>query len=154
MAQEFGDSSYRAFVQLKDKIKKYDEMIFFFKAATSEPNEILSSFKRFKKEYNINGFIKEKYELGTVEKGKVYFTIHNLELWHMLRDAKTKGLKIGQDIGFISHNDDIIKEIIFDGISTFSTDFALMGRKAADFVLKRKKIQEIIPTILVDRNSL
>lgn len=154
VAQEFGDSSYRAFVQLKDKIVQYNEMVFFFKPWTAEPNDILSSFKKFRKEYNINGLIKEEYELGSVEKGKVYFTIHNFELYEMLRDAKRKGFKIGEDIGFISHNDDIIKEIIFDGITTFSTDFAQMGKKAADFVLKRKKIQEIIPTILVDRNSL
>ncbi|MNQ68751.1 hypothetical protein D3C85_833150 [compost metagenome] len=72
----------------------------------------------------------------------------------MLKDSKIKGFKIGKDIGFISHNDDIVKEIIFDGVTTFSTDFAEMGKKAANFVLNRKKIQEIIPTVLIDRNSL
>jgi DNA-binding transcriptional regulator YhcF (GntR family) len=154
VAQEFGDSSYNAFVQLKDKIKKYDEIIFFFKPSSAEPDEILNSFKRFMKDYDIKGVIKEEYVSGSLEKGKVYFTIHNLELWEMLKDSKIKGLKIGKDIGFISHNDDIVKEIIFDGVTTFSTDFSEMGKKAANFVLNRKKIQEIIPTILVDRNSL
>lgn len=154
VAQEFGDSSYNAFVQLKDKIKKYDEIIFFFKPSSAEPDEILNSFKRFMKDYKIKGVIKEEYVSGSLEKGKVYFTIHNLELWEMLKDSKVKGLKIGTDIGFISHNDDIVKEIIFDGVTTFSTDFAEMGKKAANFVLNRKKIQEIIPTVLVDRNSL
>ncbi|MBF4485422.1 MULTISPECIES: GntR family transcriptional regulator [unclassified Flavobacterium] len=154
VAQEFGDSSYNAFVQLKDKIKKYDEIIFFFKPSSAEPDEILNSFKRFMKDHDIKGVIKEEYVSGSLEKGKVYFTIHNLELWEMLKDSKIKGLKIGTDIGFISHNDDIVKEIIFDGVTTFSTDFSEMGKKAANFVLHRKKIQEIIPTILVDRNSL
>jgi DNA-binding transcriptional regulator YhcF (GntR family) len=154
VAQEFGDSSYNAFVQLKDKIKKYDEIIFFFKPSSAEPDEILNSFKRFMTDHDIKGVIKEEYVSGSLEKGKVYFTIHNLELWEMLKDSKIKGLKIGTDIGFISHNDDIVKEIIFDGVTTFSTDFSEMGKKAANFVLHRKKIQEIIPTILVDRNSL
>lgn len=154
VAQEFGDSSYNAFVQLKNKIKKYDEIIFFFKPSSAEPDEILNSFKRFMKDYNIKGVIKEEYISGSLERGKVYFTIHNLELWAMLKDSKIKGLKIGTDIGFISHNDDIVKEIIFDGVTTFSTDFSEMGKKAANFVLNREKIQEIIPTILVDRNSL
>jgi DNA-binding transcriptional regulator YhcF (GntR family) len=154
VAQEFGDSSYKAFVQLKEKIEKYEEVIFFFKPWTAEPRAILDSFKRFLKDHNIRGVIKEEYEVGSLEKGKVYFTIHNLELWEMLKDSKIKGFKIGKDVGFISHNDDIIKEIIFGGISTFSTDFAQMGRKAADFVLRRNKIQEIIPSLLVDRNSL
>ena len=154
VAQEFGDSSYNAFVQLKDKIKKYDGIIFFFKPSSAEPDEILNSFKRFMKDYDIKGVIKEEYVSGSLEKGKVYFTIHNLELWEMLKDSKIKGLKIGSDIGFISHNDDIVKEIIFDGVTTFSTDFSEMGKKAANFVLNRKKIQEIVPTVLVDRNSL
>jgi DNA-binding LacI/PurR family transcriptional regulator len=154
VAQEFSDSSYNAFVQLKDKIKKYDEIVFFFKPSSVQPVDILNSFKRFMKDYNINGVIKEKYVTGSLEKGKVYFTIHNLALWEMLKDSKIKGFEIGKDIGFISHNDDIVKEIIFDGVTTFSTDFAAMGKKAADFVLNRKKIQEIIPTILIERNSL
>jgi len=154
VVQEFGDSSYKAFVQLKDKIKKYDEIVFFFKPSSAEPNEILESFKRFMKDYDINGVIKEGYESGSLEKGKVYFTIHNLELWEMLKDTKLKGFKLGTDIGFISHNDDIVKEIIFDGVTTFSTDFAAMGKKAADFVLNRKKTQEVIPTVLINRNSL
>lgn len=154
IVQEFGDSSYRSFVQLKDKIMKYDEIVFFFKPSSAEPNEILESFKRFMKDYNINGVIKQEYESGSLEKGKVYFTIHNLELWAMLKDCKAKGFKLGEDIGFISHNDDIVKEIIFDGVTTFSTDFSEMGSKAADFVLNRNKIQEIIPTVLINRNSL
>lgn len=154
VVQEFGDSSYKAFAQLADKIKKYDEIVFFFKPSSAEPNEILESFKRFMKDYNIKGVIKQEYEPGSLEKGKVYFTIHNLELWEMLKDTKLKGFKIGQDIGFISHNDDIVKEIIFDGVTTFSTDFAKMGRRAAEFVLDRDKTQEVIPTVLIERNSL
>lgn len=154
VVQEFGDASYKAFVQLKDKIKKYDEIVFFFKPSSAEPNEILESFKRFMADYDINGVIKEEYESGSLEKGKVYFTIHNLELWEMLKDTKLKGFKLGRDIGFISHNDDIVKEIIFDGVTTFSTDFAAMGKRAAEFVLDRKTTREVIPTVLINRNSL
>lgn len=154
IVQEFSESSYKAFEQLKDKIKKYDQMVFFFKPSTAEPSEIFLSFKRFIENYNINAVIESEYRPGSIEKGKVYFTIDNLELWEMLKDSKTTGLKIGKDVGFISHNDDIIKEIIFDGVTTFSTDFVCMGSKAADFVLHRKKIQEVIPTLLINRNSL
>lgn len=154
VAQEFRDSSYNAFVQLKEEIKKFDEIIFFSKPSSAEPTEILDSFRKFIADFNIKGVIKDEYEPGSLEKGKVYFTIHNLELWEMLKDSKTTGLRLGKDIGFISHNDDIVKEIIFDGVTTFSTDFSEMGKKAAEFVLHRKKIQEIIPTVLIKRNSL
>lgn len=156
LVQEFKDSSYKAFVELKDKIKKFDKLVFYFKPHSAEPQEILESFKKFIKDYNIDGVIEDSYKPGSIEKGKVYFTIHNLELWEMLKDSKVKGLKIGKDVGFISHNDDIVKEIIFDGVTTFSTDFALMGKEAAEYVMnfKAQKIKKVIPTVLINRNSI
>jgi len=154
IVQEFEESSYNAFVKLKDKIGKFSEMVFFFKPDSAEPEEILRSFRKFVKDHGIKGVIRQAYEPGSLQKGKVYFTINNLELWEMLKDTKDKGFRLGKDIGFISHNDDIIKEIIFDGVTTFSTDFALMGRKAADFVMKKEQIREVMPTVLIERNSL
>ena len=72
----------------------------------------------------------------------------------MLKDCKQMKLKPGKDIGILSHNDDIVKELIFDGITTYSTDFKLMAERAAAFVLTREKMQEIIPTVLIRRKSL
>src|SRR5690606_11628601 len=155
IVQEFRKSSYEAFCKLKDKIEKFDQFVFFFRKDNSaEPVEILESFNDFVREYRVNAVILDNYEPGSLEKGKVYFTIHNLELWEMLKDTKAKGYVLGKDVGFISHNDDIVKEIIFDGVTTFSTDFAKMGSRAAEFVKGGKKIQEIIPTLLIERNSL
>ncbi|MGS2738217.1 GntR family transcriptional regulator [Sinomicrobium sp. M5D2P17] len=154
IVQEFKDSSYEAFCRLKDKMKKFEQVVFFFKPNSAEPTDILESFQDFVKDHGINAVIRDNYEPGSLEKGKVYFTIHNLELWEMLKDTKSKGFILGKDVGFISHNDDIVKEIIFDGVTTFSTDFSLMGRKAADFIVKKEKIREVIPTVLIERNSL
>jgi DNA-binding LacI/PurR family transcriptional regulator len=72
----------------------------------------------------------------------------------MLKDCKTKQLQLGKDVGILSHNDDEVKEIICDGITTYSTDFKLMAEKAALFVQTHEKIQEIIPTTLIKRNSI
>jgi DNA-binding LacI/PurR family transcriptional regulator len=95
-----------------------------------------------------------EYVSGTLEKGKVYFTINNTELWSMMKDCKIKKLKPGKDVGILSHNDEVVKELIFDGITTYSADFKIMAEKAAEFVLTRNKIQEIIPTVLIRRKSL
>lgn len=154
IVQEFKQSSYNAFVKLADRIKQFDEFVFFFKQQSAEPNDVLDSFQRFIKDYGINGVIKSKYEAGSITSGKVYFTIHNLELWQMLKDSKTKGLKLGQDLGILSHNDDHVKEIIFDGITTFSIDFAKMGEMAAEFVLSRIPVKHIMENELIIRNSL
>ncbi|MNY72449.1 hypothetical protein D3C86_2110110 [compost metagenome] len=54
----------------------------------------------------------------------------------------------------MSQDDDAVKEIICDGITTYSADFELMAQKAANFVLNHEKTQEVIPTVLKRRNSL
>jgi DNA-binding transcriptional regulator YhcF (GntR family) len=156
VVQEFKESSYAAFLGLKDRIKKFDKVFFYFRTQSAEPPEILESFQRFAKEFNIEAAIEKNYQIEHLEKGNVYFTLHGAELWEMLKDAKAKGLEIGKDAGFFSHNDDVIKEILFDGITTFSTDFTAMGKEAAHYVINHKgaKLQKIIPTKLILRNSL
>lgn len=154
IVQEFEDSSFRAFFQLAERIREFEEFVFFFKPSSAEPDEILRSFKKFIKVSGVKGKILDHYKSGSIEAGKVYFTIHNLELWEMLKDSKNKGLKLGTDTGILTHNDDNVKEIIFDGITTFSIDFADMGKKAAEFVLKREPVKEIMENVLIRRNSL
>ena len=154
VTQEFEKSSYRAFAELADTVRQFDEIIFFYPPHSLVPIEILKSFKKFLKDFNIKGGIKPEYKSGSIEKGKVYFTPNNTELFSMIKDCKTKNLILGKDVGLLSHNDEPVKELIGDGITTFSTDFALMGKKTAEHVLSREKIQEIVPTVLIRRNSL
>lgn len=154
IAQEFDTSSYRVFEELKDTIKQYDSMIYYHRPVADTPIEILHAFKLFVKTHKIKHEILTEYIPGTLEKGHVYFTINNTELWSMLKDCKLKKLKPGKDVGILSHNDEVVKELIFDGITTYAADFKVMAEKAAEFVLTRKKIQEIIPTVLIRRKSL
>jgi DNA-binding transcriptional regulator YhcF (GntR family) len=154
VVQEFQQSSYQAFAELSKTIKEYDGMIYYHRPAADTPIEILKAFKAFVKDYKIKSEIKPEYIPGTLEKGKVHFTINNTELWTMLKDCKLKGWKPGKDVGILSHNDEVVKELIFDGITTYSTDFKVMAQKAARFVLKRNRIQEILPTVLIRRKSL
>jgi len=154
VTQEFEQSSYNAFKELADPIKQFNEMIFFHLPGSLVPIEIVKAFKKFTHDFGINGRMLPEYIPGSVEKGKVYFTLDNSELWQILKDCKTKKLLPGKDIGILSHNDETVKEIISDGITTYSTNFSLMGKRAAQAILRRENVQEIIPTILIRRNSL
>ncbi|GEP97588.1 GntR family transcriptional regulator [Chitinophaga cymbidii] len=154
VVQEFGKSSYAAFSKLAPAIRKFRGMIHYHRPASDTPIEIIEAYKKFVKDFKIKSVIRTEYIPGSIEKGYVYFTINNAELWQMLKDAKAKGFRLGKDVGVLSHNDEVVKEIIFDGITTYSTDFAKMAEKAAEFVLKREKIQEVIPTVLLRRGSL
>ncbi|MBZ4189165.1 GntR family transcriptional regulator [Niabella beijingensis] len=154
ITQEFFDASYSAFATLAPAIRKYKKMIYYHRPNADTPEEILQAFKKFTKDFRIKSIIRPEYIPGSIEPGYVYFTINNAELWMMLKDAKSRKLKLGKDIGILSHNDEIVKEIIFDGITTYSTSFEIMAEKSAQFVLKRRKIQETLPTVLLRRGSL
>ncbi len=154
IAQEFEKITYDKLVELVTQIKKYDKFVLFFKANTDLPPDILHAFNRFVKDYNIKHEIIENYESNMLKKGTVYFSISDNYLWQVLKDARKMEYRIGSDIGIIAHDDNIVKEIAFGGITTISTDFEMMAKKAAVFVKERATIHEIIPTYLRERNSL
>jgi DNA-binding LacI/PurR family transcriptional regulator len=154
ISQEFEASSYRIFTELLDRLRDFDEFLFYYHPHSMIPIEILRAFKKFLQDYNIKGGIRKSYEPISVERGKAYFIIDNIDLYQILKDCKTKNLQLGVDIGILSHNDEPMKEIIADGITTYGTDFALMGTKSAQFVSSREKIQETMPMVLIRRNSL
>jgi DNA-binding LacI/PurR family transcriptional regulator len=154
VTQEFEQSSYDAFVGIFSALKRFKKMIFYYNPSSYTPFEILRAYQKFLKDFNVKGEILTEHKIGTATKGSVYFTLENSVLFDIIKDCNQKGFVIGEDIGILSHNDEPVKEIVGNGITTYSTDFALMGKKAAKFVLDREKIQEIIPTVLIRRNSL
>ena len=63
-------------------------------------------------------------------------------------------MKVGKHVGVISYNETPLKKIILNGITTISTDFQMMGEKAAQLILE-KSVQHIeIPFSLTLRASL
>ncbi|WAC39798.1 GntR family transcriptional regulator [Pedobacter sp. SL55] len=154
VVQEFEKPAYEIFQKLKDKFSKYEEIVFFFRENTAEPNEIVNAFNRFLKDSGLKGRIESSYKVGSIEKNKVYFTIHNPELYSILKDVMKNDWELGKDLAVLSHNDDIVKEIISGGITTFSTDFVRMGEIAANYAIERNKVQQVLPTELFLRQSL
>ncbi|NJL38770.1 MAG: substrate-binding domain-containing protein, partial [Leptolyngbyaceae cyanobacterium SM1_4_3] len=61
------------------------------------------------------------------------------DLAHVVKTCRNKGLTIGSDVGIISYNDNPLKEIIANGITTISTHFSEMGKKMAAMVLSQSK---------------
>lgn len=154
VTQEFRDTTYAALETLSDSIKKFNEIILFYLPDSDYPVEVLEAFQRFLKDFGINGRVEKSYKRQSVEAGKVYFTIGDGDLWKLLKDATTQNLEIGKDLGVLSYNDNPVKEIICGGITTFSTNFELMGKTAAEVILSGKHKSMVIPTNLYRRTSL
>ncbi|MFS4445546.1 GntR family transcriptional regulator [Maribacter sp. 2307UL18-2] len=154
IAQEFEEATFNKLVELLPRIRKYEEFILFFSDNLDYPPGILKAFRRFVSDYEITTQVAEEYIPGTVKKGRLYFFISDTYLWEVLRDCQDNGYVPGEDVGIISHNDHVVKEIVFGGITTISTDFKEMARKAANHIKNGEKTQEIMPLNLMIRNSL
>ena len=71
----------------------------------------------------------------------------------IIKNIKTHNLVLAKDVGIISYNDALLKEIVEGGITTISTDFNLMGKRLAEMILNKEAIQVENPNKLIIRNS-
>ncbi len=154
IAQEFDESTYVKLVELLPKIEKYKKFNLFFRDDADYPVGILNAFNRFCKDFEIKGTILKKYKSGSIQKGNLYFFVSDTYLWDVLKDVRNSEYKVGKEIGILSHNDHVVKEIIFGGITTISTDFKEMAKKASNHIKLKSLTQEIMPSYLIKRNSL
>ncbi|MDF4201688.1 GntR family transcriptional regulator [Maribacter sp. SA7] len=155
ISQEFENVIYSSLVQLLPEIRKYAKIILYFNEESDfSPISIKNTFERFLKEHSVNGIVKNSYEIGSAVKGNLYFALGDTILWHILRDAVHKELEIGEDIGILSQNDNVSKEIVFGGITTISTDFNEMAKLAARHIKNESTTQVIVPSRLIKRSSL
>ncbi len=154
IAQEFEASTYRILTELLSDLRRFDRMILFFKEDADYPKGTKKAFQRFVQEHGLEGHMESRYRPGSLQRGTVYLTIGDIDLWNILKDCKKHDWSLGEDIGILSSNDSPVKEIINGGITTYFADFEVMASKAADFVLTRGGIREILPVQLRRRQSL
>ncbi len=154
ITQEFEASFTSVLEEIEGDLYKYKKVVLFYDHVSDYPPPILDAFLTFVKSRQIKHEIIKEYDSGALEKGVAYITIGDNDLWELLKSARSKGFELGTDIGILSHNDSLVKEIISGGISTFSTDFNRMASELAKYVFDRDQINKLIPTKLIRRGSL
>lgn len=154
VTQEFEQSLLRVFDELLESIKKYNQVILYYKDDADYPKGIHNATLNFCNTNNIPLKIEEEFAPEHCKKGTLFFTVGDSDLWSLLKHSKALDLRPGHEIGILSHNDSPVKEIIQGGITTFSTDFIKMANYAANCVKSGKFMNKIIPSNLIKRNSL
>ncbi|WP_317169191.1 substrate-binding domain-containing protein [Mucilaginibacter humi] len=84
----------------------------------------------------------------------MYINLMEDDLVELVEKIISSKLKVGEDIGVISYNETPLKKIILNGITTISTDFKMMGEKAAEMALTNTKEHLAIPFKVTLRDSL
>lgn len=154
VCQDFGQAAYHCFKQAAPLFAKYQRLNYVSPPSCVHPVSTYQYFERFcletKQDYTLLKILNDQ----VVKPKNAYLVFQQKDIVTLLKTCKKKDLTIGRDVGVLAYNDVPLYEVIGNGITSISTDFTRMGQRAADFVINRQAIQEIIPTTLHQRASL
>jgi DNA-binding transcriptional regulator YhcF (GntR family) len=154
ICQDFGQSVYDCLTSNINLVKKYLKLVLHLPSESKHPKILVKYFKKFVREYGLNGTVSKTSTLKNIEKNTVYFIIEQKNLVEIVKHCRKNGLVIGKDIGVVAYNDMQMYEIIENGITVISADFAEMGKATADFIKNRQKVNKFIPAQMIVRGSL
>lgn len=151
--QNFEKDIYNAMKNGNDLLANYQELVLVFPEG-KEPQERADGFVNFCKEFDFKHKIIPSLNGQEAKRGEAYFVMNDRHLVSIIKQAEKNKLQIGSDLGVVSFNDTMLKEVVAGGITTISTDFAQMGQKMAQMVMARSKNVIENSAKLIVRNSL
>ena len=152
--QDFEKDIYDALTEAVPRLLKYTTLKIIFPAYSYFPEEILKGFSNFCDTYAFNHKVVHNIVEEPINAGEVFINLMEDDLVRLIEKIITTRLVVGKDVGVISYNETPVKKIILNGITTISTDFKMIGEKAAELVLSNSRAHVAVPFYLTLRASL
>lgn len=152
--ENFQKDIYNALEQANERLSKYHTIKIIFPEYTYHPREILEGFFRYCQQYAFNYKVVRDIENEPIKEGEVYINLMENDLVVLIEKILATKMKLGKHVGVISYNETPLKKLILNGITTISTDFQLMGEKAAQLILEQSTEHIETPFYLTLRASL
>ena len=155
ICQDFNQAFYDCLTEADERFRHYRKIILLFPKELMHPASAIDYFVRYCNDRKLECEVIDRSPTEKdIQAGCAYICLKQQDLVSVIRACNRYNYKVGEDIGILIYNDMPVLEIIKKGISSISVDFAEMGKKAAEFIKSKHKIQEFLPTRLVLRNSL
>lgn len=151
--QDFDTDVYDALIDGTDLLQKYNKLIMIFPGG-KEPEGRMLGFQRFCSEKGFKSEIIRNVTNKEMKTGEAYFVPSDRNLVRLVKMASEKNLILGKDVGIVSFNDTVLKEVVAGGITTISTDFQMMGQTLARMIQERSTEKIRNQSSLIRRNSL
>ena len=151
--QNFEKDIYNGLYKGISSIKKYTKLILLF-SKEKQPQGLLDGFHLFCNQNNMEYEVISSLENKIPKKGELYVVLEDKNLLRIIKKTQKEQLLLIKDIGIISYNDTLLKEVVEGGITTISTDFNLMGKNLANMIIGNQKKSIENPSNLIKRNSL
>jgi len=152
--QEYDKDIQSALTIGLDLLRKYNRLNLVFPQAEYYPPYIVRGFRIF---CQINGFafnIIDRMEDTEICQGEAYIIVSDDDLYAFVRKMRQKNWILGRDCGVVAYNENQVKEILCDGITTISTNHEEIGQLAARMILTKKFERIKSPFQFIRRNSL
>lgn len=135
-------------------IRKYKKINLVFPLNQYYSRNIARGFQIFCQVNRLPFSIIDLLQESDVKKDEAYVLISDDDLYRFIKICRNKGWKPGKDVGLVAYNDNPVKELLEDGITTISTNHDAIGRFAAQMILTGdfKRIKS--PFEFIQRNSL
>jgi len=151
--QNFKKDIFSSLNKAQEQLKKYKTLILLFDPE-KQPKGMKAGFVQFSKAQGFKNEVIDSLEQRRPKKGEVYIIPDDKNLIKIIKKVQEKALMLSKDIGIISYNDTILKEIVEGGITTISTNFNAMGERLAQMVMNKEQINIENPNHLIVRQSL
>jgi len=151
--QNFKKEIYQGLRAGLKEIKNYQNVVLLYSEAR-QPKGILEGFNLFCSHHNINNEVIDTLIDRKLSEGELYILLEDKNLIRIIKRIKEEQLTLSEDIGIISYNDTLLKEIVEGGITTISTNFNIMGKRLAEMILNKEFAQVENPNSLIIRKSL
>lgn len=152
--QDYESDIINALEQGFELLMKYKKINLVFSSDMFYARQIINGFKVFCEKHRINHSILENLDKKTLKKKEAYILTRDEDLVLFINLFRKENFKLGEEIGLIIYNEDPLKEIIENGITTISTNHEQIGIEAAKMILSKDFKNIKIPFSLVIRNSL
>jgi len=152
--QDFGQPVLDELEKVIHLLKKYERLVFVYPEYTNHPYESVKYFEKFCRKHHFDYDILKDSNRFIVEQGVAYLSVSDRILGRFLEQTREMELEPGDDVGFISYNETPMKKFIYKGITVLSTDFQMLGKKAAEFVSRDEPMNICVPTTIKVRESL
>ena len=153
VAQNFAEDTYQALHSAISLIAKY-KRIFMVQKEEKEPVERYDGLKVFCDEHGFAHDYLSRTLGRKIAIGDLFIVVSDRDLVDLLKQAGLQKLTPGIDFGIISYNDTPLKELLYGGIATLSTDFKQMGKTMAELIDTRVVTTVENPWQINLRNSL
>ena len=152
--ENFEKDIYDALEKALPQLSKYHTIKIIIPDYTYFPDEILKGFRSFCQQYAFNSKVVHNIANEPIKEGEVYINLMEDDLVILLEKILATKMKPGKHVGVISYNETPLKKIILNGITTISTDFIMMGEKAAQLILQQSTEHIELPFNVTLRASL